>query len=295
MKDIIIMKVNSLLTEIYKGVWLLDYTAYQEYFELYQKLLSGAKVFESKESLLPKIYTGLGLQEYGSSSGRSEMSGKKAVGIVTMRGMILKYSDMCTTGAEEIVEQLDVLNKDTNVEAIILRMDGPGGSVGAINPFLDFGLRKRKPIVGLFDNLLSLYYWAALGCCDYLMAENTISSRVGSVGLVLTFSDYSEKRKKEGIIDHEIYPPESEYKNLAFQLALKGEYEMITQEMLSPIAIKYQNYVRAKRPNLKEKTGVLTGKTFGAEEAIELGMIDGIGNLQDAVNMAKVLVELKQF
>lgn len=91
--------------------------------------------------------------------------------------------------------------------------------------------------------------------------------------MVLTFSDYSEKRKKEGIIDHEIYPPESEYKNLAFRLALKGEYEMITQEMLSPIAIKYQNYVRAKRPNLKEKTGVLTGKTFGAEEAIELGMM----------------------
>lgn len=290
------MKINSLLNEIYKGLWLLDYTAYHEYFELYQKLLSGAKVFESKESLPPKIYTGLGLQEYESFSSRSETtSGEKKVAIVTMRGLIIKYSDMCTIGAEEIVEQLDILNKDPNVEATILRMDGPGGSLGAISPFLDFGLRKKKPVVGLFDNLLSLYYWAALGCCDYLMAENTISSRVGSVGVVLSFSDYSEKRKKEGIIDHEIYPAESEHKNIAFKLALKGEYEMITQEMLTPIAIKYQNYVRAKRPNLKEKTGVLTGKTFGAEDAIELGMIDGIGNLQDAVNIAKVLAELKQF
>lgn len=289
------MKINSLLNEIHKGIWLLDYFAYQDYYALYQQFLSnsGSPVFVKEENK-PRIYLDSQLYSYDSQNPMKSTK-EKAVGIVNMQGLILKQSDMCTVGAEEIVAQLDALDKDPNVEATILKMDGPGGAVSAAPPFIDFGLRKKKPVVGLFDNMLSLYYWAALASCDYLMAENTLSSRVGSVGVVLSFSDYSEKRKKEGINDHEIYPEESKHKNLPFQLALKGDYSMITAEMLSPIARKYQNYVKEKRPNLKEETGVLTGKTFGAEEALELGMIDGIGNLSKAIEMARVLAELKQF
>jgi len=63
---------------------------------------------------------------------------------------------------------------------------------------------------------------------------------------------------------------------------------------LSPLAIKFQDAVKAARPNLKtDYPGALTGKTFYAEEAKEIGFIDGFGNMQDAMDMVKVLAEIK--
>jgi protease-4 len=115
------------------------------------------------------------------------------------------------------------------------------------------------------------------------------------VGVVTSFIDTRPVMEERGYKFHEIYPEESKHKNEAFRLALEGKYDMIKEEHLSPLAKKFQAAVRAGRPNLKEATGVLTGKTFNADTALEYGMIDGIGSLHDALERIDILNELKNF
>ena len=74
----------------------------------------------------------------------------------------------------------------------------------------------------------------------------------------------------------------------------KGK-ELLRTQHLSPMAIKFQNAVKAAHPNLLEEEGVLTGRTFSADDSIRVGFINGKGNMKDAMQVAKALAEAYQF
>lgn len=275
------MKVNKLLSEVIRGEWLLEPTHLLGFAPIVKKIIAGEELnFDEGTEALSKI-----IDPYGNIVGREEEVPEGSYAVVNMMGAVIKYGDWCTYGADEIVGALTQADKNPNIKGTVMVIDGPGGSVNSIGPFLQFAKTKSKPVVGLADACMSLHYWAAVSVCDHLMADNDVSARFGSVGVVSSFSDARPMWEEKGIIFHEIYPPESENKNEAFRLALEGKYDMIIKEHLSPIAQKFQSAVRAGRPDLKEESGVLNGKTYDADKALGLGMIDGIGSLSDALKM----------
>lgn len=286
------MKINPLISEIVRGLWLMDVHRLDAYGPFVFGLLSG------KQSVAPvNTETKAEVQYYSQdgrvTSSRDDSPGKIAV--VQMIGPVMKYGDWCSYGATELAAMLAEANNDKTVKGTILYMDGPGGSVSALNPFLDFAAQKKKPVVVLADDACSLHYWTACSVADHIIGENTISGSFGSVGVVSSFLDVKGYYEKLGYKLHEIYPDESKHKNESFRLALEGKYDQIKTEQLSPIARKFQNAVKEARPNLKEETGVLTGKTFFTDKALELGMIDSIGNMSTAIEMVNVLAEVYDF
>jgi len=283
------MRTNTLINEIVRGMWLMDQTQLDGYAPFVHSLLTGGtlKLPQEKEAKLQmKFY-----EDDGEEVSRAEEGSANKIAFVSMIGPVMKYGDWCTNGADEIVGMLDKANSDPKVKGTVFYIDGPGGAVSAINPFIDFASRKKKPIVVLSDMAASLHYWTACVVADHIMGENRISGRFGSVGVVCSFVDAKAHWEEKGYKFHEIYPSESSEKNKVFQLALEGKYDRIKAEQLSPLAQKFQAAVREARPNLKEETGVLTGATFDTEKALDLGMIDSIGNMQKAVEMVNVLVE----
>lgn len=290
------MKVNPLLSELTRGVWAMSFEGLQTWGPIANKIINGEKVNlnGNEEDTEPKS-----LVSFYNESGKRIMTDengnvpKGTVAVVDMIGAIIKYGDWCTYGADEIVAVLEANDSNPNIVAQILNIDGPGGAVSAIAPFVEFGRTKTKPVVGLLDMCCSAHLYAAVSCCDHLMAANNISATIGSIGVVLSFVDNRPVLEKMGYKLHEIYPEESENKNEAFRLALNGEYDKIKEEMLSPMAKKFQNDVRAARPNLKEEPGVLTGKTFGADKALEVGLIDSIGSFKQAMQLALMMAEMK--
>lgn len=283
------MKVNQLLSEVIRGTWLLEPSYLIGFAPQVQKIIAGEDLnFQESTNALIKILDPSGHVVKADSEGRTQVP-EGSYAVVSMMGAVIKYGDFCTYGADEIVGALQVADKNPRIRGTVFVLDGPGGAVSAIGPFLQFSKTKTKPIVGLADACMSLHYWAAVSVCDYLMADNDVSARFGSVGVVSSFQDAKPYWEEKGIKFHEIYPPESENKNEAFRLALDGEYDMIREEHLSPIAQKFQAAVRAGRPNLKEEKGVLSGKTYDADKALGLGMIDGIGSLADAMEMINKL------
>ena len=269
-------------------MWALDISNMAGYVPILNKILSGEKLYEKKEqSAVFSVFDDNGNEVRDP---QKNFSGYAQIEIV---GEMTRYGNECAYGAEDYARMLDSANENSNIKGIILKVDGPGGAVSAIAPFLDFKSRAKKPIIALANTACSLHYWMISALADKIIAENTISARFGSIGVMCTIADMKGAYEKEGIKLHEIYAPESSHKNESFRLALEGKYDMIKEEELSPMAVKFQNAVRKNRPNLKEKTGVLTGKTFFAEEAKELGLIDAIGSRADAVAMIEVLNQVK--
>ncbi len=195
-------------------------------------------------------------------------------------------------GTEEIAAEIRKAAAHKNIDAVVLDIDSGGGAVDAVAPMtqaIDDCKAAGKPVVAHCDLCASAAYWVGAQC-NRIIAANNISSEFGSVGVMMTFQDMEPYYEKMGVKFHSIYAPESNYKNLPFELAKKGEYEKIKTEVLSPLARKFQNQVRNKRENLNaEVEGILAGRMFDAENAKTYGLIDSIGNLAKAVEIAKDL------
>jgi protease-4 len=110
---------------------------------------------------------------------------------------------------------------------------------------------------------------------------------------MLSFLDIMPMWEKMGVKRHVIYAPESDYKNLDFENALKGDYELMKTETLSPLAKKFQSDVRKYRSGKVDITqkGILNGRMFYAKDAIKYGLADEIGNLDYAVKRAGQLAD----
>lgn len=280
--------------EMVRGEWLMSFNGLYVYAPIAYNILSGKEVtIQNNTHRLMNIFGPKGEKILPDENGTFPAIPKNSIAVINMIGAAIKYGDWCSYGADDIVEALVAANNNDNISAIFLDIDGPGGSTSAIGPFLDFVSQKRKPIIGLVDQCCSLHFWVLCAVCDYKIAKNNVSPMIGSVGVVATFVDNKEYLEKLGYKIHEIYPKESEHKNEVFHLALEGKYDAIKDEMLSPIAKKFQAAVRQGCPNLIEEKGVLTGKVFFAEDAKKYGMIDSIGGYDLAKKMVPVVQEMR--
>lgn len=289
------MKGSTLLRSILKGEWLIDIHNIEAYYPILDKIMAGSSFQMNPE---PK-----NILSYVDASGnplRKNDQGQRvitpgSIAIVKMHGEVIKTGDFCVYGADEIVAALTSADKNPNVSATVFDIDGPGGAVNAIGLFQDFANNvKTKPIIGFCDSALSLHYWTAIEVCDHIMASNNVSARFGSIGVVLTFADNTKAMEEKGYTMHEIYPEESSHKNLSFKLAREGNYDAIKKEFLSPLAQKFQERVLAKMPNINQNIeGIIKGKTFFADDALQHGLIHSIGGMQKAITQARMMAELK--
>lgn len=285
------MKMNPLLSEVIRGQWFIDVHNIAAYDQFLLNLMQGKAIpfnKEAKESSLFGILDNSGKPLQANDEGVISIP-KNSIAQVNVQGEIIKYGDYCVYGADDIVGALDRAQDNPNVDATVMRFEGPGGSVAAIDTFFEFKERKSKPIVGLVSQALSLHYWIATLLCDYIISDGSISPMFGSIGVKCNFLDRKKQLEMMGLEEIEINAPESEHKNEPFTLARKGDYSLIKKEMLSPLALSFQDGVRTTRPNLIEEVGVLTGKVFYAKDALRLGLIDEIGNINTAIAKAKGL------
>ncbi|MBQ0139367.1 MAG: S49 family peptidase [Kurthia sp.] len=282
----------KVLFELQNGLWAFDLHSAKYYSTLATKFLSGqfdAKSFGEKQEAISYL-----ANEHGEELRDHNTKQNSTYAVVELIGPVTLY-DTCTSyGAETIAKRLHKYNNDDSVKGIILKTNTPGGAVAAINPFIDFAAKKKKPVIALCDQALSLGQWATDVIADHKMASNQISARFGSIGVVATFQSYKKALEMQGIEEHEIYADISDHKNKPFLEAIEGDYKLFKDEYLNPLAIQFQNAVKEKRPNLDLSVeGILNGRTFNAGDALQYGLIDSIGTMEDAIDMINVLHETK--
>ncbi|MUP44894.1 hypothetical protein E0K83_03930 [Gramella sp. BOM4] len=218
-----------------------------------------------------------------------------SIGVIKIAGPMIKTGNWWRWGAEELMAIAHNFDRDPNIIGHLWLNDSGGGSVNAIAPYRQFQKKKTKPLVSLADMSASANIYANVGS-DRFFAQNNISSMFGSIGVMATIFDYSGWLKAMGIEEHVIYAVQSSFKHKSYNEALKGKYENFKKEHLNPLAIQFQEFVKSQRPKLKtDVEGILEGKMFYAEEALEIGLIDGIMDFEEAVEQVKFLAQVRTY
>lgn len=217
--------------------------------------------------------------------------------IVPIKGVLFKETTWWSYGTEFLAEIIRQAADHNNISAVILDTDSGGGSVDAIFPMVDVinYAKTKMPVIGWADMAASAAYYS-LAPTDLIIASNDISSEFGSIGVMISFADIRPYWEEMGIKFHTIYASESDHKNLPFENALKGDYKLMKELVLTPLAKKFQADVRSFRKGKVDITqkGILNGKMFYANDAIKYGLADELGNLDYAIKRAHELASKRK-
>ncbi|MDR1544124.1 MAG: S49 family peptidase [Prevotellaceae bacterium] len=275
---------NSLM----RGNWFIDPQFMTSQAEIVVNLLNKKEINISAERAEYDMLWGNGTAIYGIRE-EWKLLPKNSVAIFPIKGTMFKEGTWCSYGTEEIEQYMKTAAAQSNIVGAVLTINSPGGEVSAVAP-MHRGIKAfkeaGKPVVSTCDTCMSAAYYAAIET-DLILADNDISADFGSIGVMSNFIDAQQVYEKQGYVFHRIKAEESADKNVAFEKALKGDYEMLKSEALSPLAIKFQNDVKQARGaklNL-DTSGILNGKTFYAKKALEVGLIDGFGDINKAVQL----------
>lgn len=303
------MKYSRLLTAIMTGRWMMRPEDIIANDTIIRKLLDRQFNGEEYNSILSDKRPIEVLLESTAHRAKAEASQydslpSKTTAIFSISGTMLKHGTWCSYGTQEIAEAIREAASHPKIDSIILDIDSGGGAVDAIPPMIEaiqFAQSKRKPVVAHVDLCASAAYYVAIHA-DEIIANNLISSEIGSIGVMMGWKDFSENYAKNGIKIHEVYSSLSDWKNLPFRKAMQpgndeeDNYGLLRSEMLDPLAIEFQNTVKKYRSALKaDVDGILSGRMFYANSALEYGLIDKVGNQQTALKRCKDLSVIYQY
>ena len=281
----------QLALDLRRGQWLIHGA---------ESLLPMVNAFLTRRAAAPSVMEDYAAASYHLSESGSPVSGSGEEGqalrviVVPIHGAMTKYDTCDTYGTAGIAAKMDEYINDSEVVGFVLDIDSPGGAENAIPPIVGAINRAKaagKPVIAHCDSCYSAAYWVA-SQCDAIFADNALSG-FGSIGAYGQVLDNRED-KQTGFKLITIYAPESKDKNLAYREALDGKPEKMEQE-LSILVKAFHSAVKAGRPALKvDAEGVMSGATFKAGDAIELGLADGFGTLGECIQNAFIRAEFSK-
>lgn len=303
------MKYSRLLSAIMTGRWMIRPEDIIANDTIIRKLLDRQFNSEEYNSILSdkrplEVFLASEGHKAKAEESQYDRLPSKSTAIFSISGTMLKYGTWCSYGTQEVADAIREAVSHPKIDSVILDIDSGGGAVDAIPPLVEviqYAQSLGKPVVAIVDLCASAAYFVAT-YCDEIIANNTISSEIGSIGVMMGFRDYSEYYSKSGIKEHVIYSSHSDWKNLPFRTAIQepeeGEdrYALLRSEMLDPLALEFQNTVKSKRKGLNSDVdGIVSGRMFFATQALDNGLIDSIGTMQTALKRCKDLSVIYQY
>jgi protease-4 len=186
-----------------------------------------------------------------------------------------------TAVADTIVWYIKDADKNEKVSGLVLEIDSGGGSPVAGEEIANALKTAKKPTVVIIRGVgASAAYWAATGA-DYIIASTL--SDIGSIGITLSYLDYTKQNEKDGITYVELNS--AKYKNAGDpDRPITEEEKALWQRDLD---IMHNYFVKAIAENRKldiEKVKQLAdGSSMLGAMALENGLIDKIGGQTDAM------------
>lgn len=288
------------ISAILRGKWLIDKQWASQHLPLIVKMLNGERADfgqEKDEERNPvKILSNRAASVYQVSyySDLSRLP-SGSIAMLDINGPITKYGDICSYGSIDHTATLNRLGAAPNVEGVILNIDSPGGEVSGTAMLADAikSLGTKKPVVAMIDNGIaaSAAMWIASASNEIYTTQKI--DMVGSIGVYTTLVDWYGYLEKEGLKVRDIYAPQSTDKNLDYREALKGNDDLVKDE-LKVLADEFISTIAKNRAGKIQGNDWSTGKMYYSKEAIRLGLIDGQKSFNQVVGRINKLISTKK-
>ncbi len=209
-----------------------------------------------------------------AAGGRGSLATGGSIARITIEGLIRSDS--------ERVEALERLEK-SQAAAVIVHINSPGGTTAGSEQLYDalVRLKAKKPLVVVVEGLAASGGYITAIAADHIVAQQ--SSLVGSIGVLFQFPNFSELLKTVGVKVEEI-------KSSPLKAAPNG-FEPTSPEARAAIDALVKDSYAWFRGLVKERRGmddallekVADGRVFTGRQAVDLKLIDGLGDEKAAI------------
>ncbi|MEZ8065754.1 signal peptide peptidase SppA [Vibrio sp. FF145] len=241
-------------------------------------------------------YNALGYYEYRTTMLPDLTSESHDVAVIVASGAIMDGKQpRGTVGGDTTAALLRQARNDDKVKAVVLRVDSPGGSAFAsevIRNEIEAIKQAGKPVVVSMSSLAaSGGYWISMGADKILAQPTTLTGSIGIFSVITTF--------EKGLNDIGVYTDGvgtspfsglgittglSEGAKDAFQMGIENGYRRF-------ISLVGEN--RGMEVDAVDK--IAQGRVWTGQDAIEKGLVDEIGDFDDAITAAASLAELETY
>lgn len=289
------------LSEIVNRPWYIDKAEATNYAWAIKALLDGKIVFEAdRKDFEPRIITSpsVALSESEgqpiSQSANQPKARSGNVAIIPVQGPLMKKDQYCgPVGMDTIGRRIKELDKNPDIDAIILDINSPGGTVSGTSLLGKTIKNASKPIIAYVNELAaSAAYWLASQADEIIAADE--KAQIGSIGVMLSFIDIQPAWELQGVKFHSIVSDLSEEKNKLFEEVRKGNYKEYKEQVLNPLAERFIATVKSTRADKIKDETIFKGRVDFADKALEIGLIDSIGSLDFAIERAYQIAETKE-
>jgi len=214
---------------------------------------------------------------------KGKLSGlpKERVAVVKIYGVI--------KSADKTVKVLDELQREPKVKAVVLRIDSPGGVVGACQEIYEKvkKLKEFKPVVVSMGSVAaSGALYISVGASKVVANPGTIT---GSIGVIIQSYNVKELAQKLGV--KVVTVKSGKFKDLLNPFREPDPQSLkVLQELIDD---SYRQFVKAvaegRGLKVEEVMKFADGRVFSGKRAKELGLVDELGGLDRAVELAKEL------
>lgn len=224
------------------------------------------------------------------------------VAVIPVHGVIAKRMNLMSqisggASTQLVARDIKAALNDAAVNAILLHIDSPGGTVDGTQTLADLvrAAGAEKPVMAYADGTMaSAAYWIGSAASEIVAASDT--TQIGSIGVVTAHTDVSKAEEQAGFKTTEISA--GKYKRIASQYApLSEEGAAHLQEKVDQLYTIFVDAVAENRGISAEQVlaDMADGRVFLAQEAGQRNMIDHIASLETTIsNMATGVWPMKK-
>lgn len=211
-----------------------------------------------------------------STSKNAIFKGKKTLGLVEVEGVIMD--------SRPFVKTVKKLVESEKVDGLVIRIDSPGGVVAPSQEMYET-LRKLKipTVCSMGSVAASGGYYLASGCQKIVANPGTITGSIGVIMEMINLQGVYEwaKVKRFALTTGKYKNSGADYKPLA------DDERKLIQGMIDNVLTQFKNAVKTGRKMSDEEVNAIAdGRIFSGEQAKDLKLVDQLGGLEDAIELA---------
>lgn len=192
-----------------------------------------------------------------------------------------------------VIDELKEYSDDSSVKAVVVRVDSPGGAVGPSQEIYEEIIKlkeKKKVVVSMGSVAASGGYYIAAPADSIVANAGTLT---GSIGVIMEIPNVSGLMEKIGVKTNVV--KSGKHKDIASVFkSMSPEEKSILQNVLDDVHDQFIQAVADSRGmDVQEIRKLADGRIFTGRMAKELGLVDELGNLQDAIMLAGKLTGIK--
>ena len=275
--------------ELAKAAGLIDDTVFYDQYEAKLKLALASGEEDDLNVVL--------LEEYvRKSNPKMKKSGKDKIAVIFAQGEII-YGE----GGPDMIGQ-GIMNKaiikakeDDNVKAIVLRVNSPGGSALSSDIIwreLELAKEKKPVVVSMGNVAASGGYYIAAGA-DKIFAEPTTIT--GSIGVFGTIPNITELAEDIGINAEQVGTNKNSVDYSLFEPMTDGFRGMVQEGIEDVYETFLERVAQGRGITVAEVDSMAQGRVWSGVDAKRIGLVDELGNLNDAIAEAAKMAELDTY